>query len=75
MSGGITPVSDVGNVATSNRQSCVWGATVLVSVPMTFLTGDVAVMRQTAAAALFHAPAFFPTTLAGSPHVMGRIAK
>ena len=68
-------LNNLRNVSTSNRQSCVWKATVLVNFPMTFLTGDVAVMRQTAAAALFHALAFFPTMLAGSPHIMGRIAK
>ena len=75
MSEGITPIADVGDVVASNRQGCVWGATFLVGVPMTFLTGDVAVMRQTASAALLHAPGFFSTTLAGSPHVVGSIAK
>ena len=42
---------------------------------MTFLAWTVTVMRQTAAATLFHAPAFCPTKLAGSPHIMSSIEK
>ena len=42
---------------------------------MTFLAWSIAVMRQTAAATLFHAPAFCPTKLAGSPHIMSSIEK
>ena len=72
---GIRPPVDQDDVVAPNRQGCVWGATFLVGFPVTFLTGDVAVMRQTASAALLHAPSFFSTKLAGSPHVTGSIAK
>ena len=75
MSDGIRPPVDVDDVVAPNRQGCVWGATFLVGVPMIFLTHDAAVVRQTASAALFHAHGYNSTTLAGSPHIMGSIAK